>query len=833
MILRGKGARALLASFVVCAGVGAAVPATETGLPTTIYEEWRLTASPSGGVVVSGNPPSLLWAPVRHWEGRDVTYVVEISDRETFPKDRTRRSEPQRACFYNLHARLAPGTWYWRYEIKDGSRVDVKGPFAFRVAESTPVFESPTFEAFLSRVPRTHPRVVTLGRDLVQVRERARQHPLTAEVRRRGTQALLAELYAGPVDDKDPATTRALHRRASQEIKVFHQLLDAQILSPSPDLMAALARRMEVLLSWPTDDLIGSQVLTALARAYDALEGELPASLKGRMLAVVDKQLRHGLAAWPGRIEGRQVENHFWQMELAGNFTAALATVHELEASRAMLAYTYGLFLARFPNLAARDGGWSEGLGYFGVNESAVIDMAVLMKRVGGFDVFQMEWYRSLAEYFLYFAPLGGHIDGFGDMHDRVGASETGQSMMLVLGHETGDPLALDRAARIEERARASVEEWYRIIEGVQFSPAQIPRPAVTRQDRVFAGVGLAAFHTDVLESSRDLALYFRSSPFGAKGHMHANQNAFNLSRRGEPVFYSTGYYTSFADAHSLTSYRHTRAHNSILVNGCGQAFGHEGYGWIKRSLAGQDLSYVCGDATMAYRQTVDQQFLGLLKSAGIEPTQQNGHGDSGLRRFERHLLLVRPDKVVVYDVLEAEQPSAWTLLLHSLQPAQLSGSTADVKTSRNHARATVLGSGTVRSEVTDQFFRPPVDTLRKYRETPNQYHLSWTSGNPSRGMRFLTVIQLGDAEATLPSLVALPGGRWQVDDCVVTAELDADRPPKLAVETRNSAVYVNDWPTASRGMKLPAASSRASVLVEPRAGQAVVSLAEDALPFR
>lgn len=71
-------------------------------------------------------------------------------------------------------------------------------------------------------------------------------------------------------------------------------------------------------------------------------------------------------------------------MELAGNFIAALATVHDLPSSREMLEYTYGLFLARFPNLSTRDGGWAEGFSYFGVNESCIVDMALLMKRVGG-----------------------------------------------------------------------------------------------------------------------------------------------------------------------------------------------------------------------------------------------------------------------------------------------------------------------------------------------------------------------------------------------------------------------------------------------------------------
>ena len=162
---------------------------------------------------------------------------------------------------------------------------------------------------------------------------------------------------------------------------------------------------------------------------------------------MIDERLRKGLAAWPGNIEGRQVENHFWQMELSANFTAALATLHDLPASRQMLEYTYELFLARFPSLATQDGGWAEGLGYFGVNKSAVVDMPVLLKAVGHFDVFKMRWYQNLSDYFIYFAPIGGRIDGFGDMHDRVGNGEIGGAMMFVIGQENQDPKAQYRAA--------------------------------------------------------------------------------------------------------------------------------------------------------------------------------------------------------------------------------------------------------------------------------------------------------------------------------------------------------------------------------------------------
>ena len=168
------------------------------------------------------------------------------------------------------------------------------------------------------------------------------------------------------------------------------------VLSGDQAMLEALLKRLDVLLKWPTNDLLGSQVLTALAglrRAARRTAAGSPETHAGRDRETVAT----GLAAWPGNIEGRQVENHFWQVELSGNFTAALATVHDLEASREMLEYTYELFLARFPNLATPDGGWAEGLGYFGVNKSAVVDMALLLKKVGHVDVFQKEWYRSLA----------------------------------------------------------------------------------------------------------------------------------------------------------------------------------------------------------------------------------------------------------------------------------------------------------------------------------------------------------------------------------------------------------------------------------------------------
>ena len=44
--------------------------------------------------------------------------------------------------------------------------------------------------------------------------------------------------------------------------------------------------------------------------------------------------------------------------------------------------------------------------------------------------------------------------------------------------------------------------------------------------------------------------------------------NAFNTFYGGKAIFYSSGHRTGFTDDHCMSSYRNTRAHNSILVNG-------------------------------------------------------------------------------------------------------------------------------------------------------------------------------------------------------------------------------------------------------------------------
>lgn len=799
----------LLAACWLCVGLAQAFH-----YPDALYEEWRKTPYPDKGIVVRTNPTALLWPSALYWEKRQVTYNIYLSQDKNFPEGKTIRSLNQRACFFNPHRRLEQGVWYWKYEEVERGKVIPKGTFSFKVTAASEVFESPSLAEFVNNVPVGHPRILNYGRDLRSIRKSAPTHPLYQRIIQKAQQAAEKEIYRGSVESDDPVRHRQLQGITGREFKNYYALLEGYVLSGDKEFLRCLLERTNVLLTWPTNDLLGSQVLGTLSMGYDLLYDILSEDVKQHILEVVDKRLKIGLKNWPGKIECRHVENHFWQMELAGNFQAALATLHHLESAREMLNYTYGLFLARFPNLSTADGGWAEGEGYYSVNRSAIVDMALLLKRLGKIDIFQMGWYRNLMDYHTCYAPFAAPISGFGDMHDRVGSgSNVGKAEALVMACEENDKKALYRLFAMlrplgnyfSGRADAdydyrqqllNIMPWYQVVNDIRLTPDDVRMPKDVPADKVFLGVGTAAMHLNALQPWSNTSVYFRSSPFGAKGHMHANQNAFNISRKGERLFYSTGYYTSFSDPHSLTSYRHTRAHNTILVNGCGQAFGHEGYGWIKRHLSGKEISYVCGDATPAYRTTVDGQFLNMNKEYGISQTPEFGFADSHLKKFERHVAFVRPDVVVIYDILEAEEPSEWSFLLHTYQPStlQADGAGLMLDTKRNHAVANVFGSVDLKSSLTDEFFSPAVDFKKKYgkRGTPKQYHATFTTAQKSAGMKFLAVICLSDRKAKPVVLRQLKPGVWKAGDITIEAEMTAGKPGKAVISYGENVLSIN-----------------------------------------
>jgi hypothetical protein len=110
----------------------------------------------------------------------------------------------------------------------------------------------------------------------------------------------------------------------------------------------------------------------------------------------------------------------------------------------------------------------------------------------------------------------------------------------------------------------------------------------------------------------------------------------------------------------------HTMSHNTILVDGLGQAQSSKGqqspeYGRIVGFARGKDYIYVAGDATRCYPHEPGEYRRWGLPLDKVYRQRAADH----LQRFVRHILFLRGKYFVIYDDLAASRPAEYTWLYH------------------------------------------------------------------------------------------------------------------------------------------------------------------------
>ncbi len=92
---------------------------------------------------------------------------------------------------------------------------------------------------------------------------------------------------------------------------------------------------------------------------------------------------------------------------------------------------------------------------------------------------------------------------------------------------------------------------------------------------------------------------------------------------------------------------------NGVLIDGQGQPYSAEAYGYFSRFLQGEQLAYMKGDAASAYQSDETKE-------------------DYGVTKFNRHIVLLKPGIIVIYDELESKAVASWSWLIHSLKSMEL-----------------------------------------------------------------------------------------------------------------------------------------------------------------
>lgn len=748
---------------------------------------------PANGEEVLFNAPILRWP---HTKGKNIQYEILLSQNKDFSDGTTVHLKNLKSAFFNTHRQLSTGIWYWKYKSGKGEWSAVCN---FIITNRCLPMVSPEAGKFISGIKPSHPRILlpkntaslsllSLNADATTILKEA-NHALTA--------SLVTEKNAHTnAKGEDESQTKKLRQDAivsmSQQLhEVILPLCQAQMIHPSKAYAEkAIAQALEIA-GWNADGISSESDFTDgicmydMALVFDSFSELLSTEQQSILAKAITLRANRFYNSWRNNIESKLLSGHVWQLLLNEFFKTAMALYgHQPEAEQ-WLTYAYELFLARAPVLGGRDGGWAEGAYYFTMNMETLVEIPTYIKEATGFDFIRLHpWYTNNASWLIYHIPAASSANGFGDnVEELYKAPPSYAAYAYMMGRmlQSKEYAWYARQAMDLQHIRLSEEptlRWHRLTH-LQGLPELPPSQSLELPNaQVAVEQGLAAMHSNVKDPTKDIMVSFRSSAFGAYGHILADQNTFNVLAGGQRLFYRTGYKVSMDDPHRIGWSKHTKSQNGILINGNGQPYTSDAFGNIRRFLQGKELAYAMGDASAAYK------------------SKESGE-NFGLKKFNRHLLLLEPGLLVIYDELEADTAVTWSWLLHSMEPMALNPSAAIFKSTAGDFKGEgklwsstpLIWNLTDTFDVKARFFRNYKGMLTRSYDQP-QYHLKASNSQKMQQLRFLAVISIGKKSLStaiqqLPSsngTLLLKAGVWTIE-----ANLDNQIPPLLRIRSNSS----------------------------------------------
>jgi hypothetical protein len=251
-------------------------------------------------------------------------------------------------------------------------------------------------------------------------------------------------------------------------------------------------------------------------------------------------------------------------------------------------------------------------------------------------------------------------------------------------------------------------------------------------------------FNTSLVDGLQGSTVALHSGRYFA-GHQHPDQNSFVIHAYGEKLAIDGGYYDWYGSPHFKAFSMTTLAHNTLLVDGAGQAVCKQGAdGRITAYFDSPGYGYTVGDAS-------DPEIYG-----------------GKLSRFDRRVLFIKPGFVIVHDLVASTADTArYDWMLHAVKPIETDDSSSSFRISCPSAalRGRFLAPAGVDLKVTTGFPVEPVDGYSTRPVPPEKYvpewHLYATPQQPAQQEEFLAAMQIQrldeqpDAEAVIEPIEA------------------------------------------------------------------------------
>lgn len=843
---------------------------------------------PVGGTVVSSNAPALMWPATNGMQMvlpmesgsevpqdpgiADVRYKVVLARDSKFTKN-VITSDVQAWAVYPLHQSLAPGSWYWKYAYaKNGSDSWTWSQvYDFVIDAKTQGQQvSPPVNEVLARNQAAHPRLWDMhtrgevfyknnlnnpeAHHFIAYAEKLMREPLPAEKPMR----VIDTTGKTPLEKKK--IIEAMYHGFGDAVgtPISNLCIAYQLTKDERFLRDAKRRALNIAQMDPNglatgDDFTSGAVLEALGWFYDAGYHILTEKEKSLFQQIIKLRAKRVYDHLPNRFELHVSDNHIWQITMRNLTIATVAVMGDVPEAKEWLSYLYEVWSARYPVLGTTDGGWHEGNGYFKVNYKSMIYLSQLFGDLSGVDYYQLPWMKNLPFYLLYTHPPASATTAYGDMWENTPFMTRQQGLFAdAFAYRAENPylnwyVATIKKDNPEYFTRPSDDYlFYRLLHYnpnrklPQQSPRDLPKL------RNFADVGVAAIHSNLADTKKDLSSYLMSNPFGSSGHGSASQNAITVNFKGKTIFGGSGYYGNFSDQHNLLYYRTSRAYSTILVDSLSQKIGEEGYGWIPRALSGERIQYALGDASNAYGAIESSFWLNRFEQLGIDPKSTGVYGDVGVQKYRRHMVQLEGGIIVLYDELEAKQPIKWTTQFHAPYYAMKAIPATDnnvqnfeVLMEEGHATASVFAAVPIGMKIHHKFSEPAInwanvkDVNGDIKEFKEQWHCGVTSIAVQK-MRYLTVLQVKDGKPQVIKRSSNGHGLTvlQVDNWQITVQLDGLKPAKLQIADATSVFdYGSGMAINFAGKKYTRKQAGSTLLIEGSKGKVQQYEAVDVLP--
>ena len=308
------------------------------------------------------------------------------------------------------------------------------------------------------------------------------------------------------------------------------------------------------------------------------------------------------------------------------------------------------------------DEAWNEGAGYgtskckWLMNATMYFDTALPAANLG-----RNPYYRRIGDWFCRVIPVGMDHHAWGNQRNASRGNHLAH--MRKFAYLTGEGRFL---LNWQQYGGKQFSTWRPWIEYVLPAYYDTPTPE-PEEDYVglfdVSGWAMAATGPPSLRSTYEegAGVIFQCRTRGGYSHSFNSDASFQLHAYGQMLNHGGGS-SANQDAYAY----HTMSHNTILIDGFGQAQPGSGmlyptYGRTVGFARGDDYAYFAGDATRCYPKQP-----GVYRRWGLPIDEVYGQRALPyLERFVRHILFVRGKYFVIYDDLRCSQPARYTWLYH------------------------------------------------------------------------------------------------------------------------------------------------------------------------